>query len=135
MPKPSAGAMSRRERQIMDIVYERGEVSAADVVEALPDPPSYSAVRALLRILEEKGHLTHFEQGKKYLFRPTQARQAAAKSALQQIVRTFFGGSTERAVATLISDGESNISDEDLDRLAKLIADAKQGDRTDGTVD
>jgi predicted transcriptional regulator len=119
----------------MDIVYERGEASAADVVENLPDPPSYSAVRALLRILEEKGHLVHFEQGKKYLFRPTQPRQAAGKSALQQIVRTFFGGNTQRAVATLISDSESNISDADFERLAKLIREARQGESNDGSVD
>ncbi|MEO7717508.1 MAG: BlaI/MecI/CopY family transcriptional regulator [Capsulimonas sp.] len=132
MTKPNAGSLSRRERQIMDIVYERGEASAADVVEALPDAPSYSAVRALLRILEEKGHVSHVEQGKKYLFRPTQPRQAAATSALRQIVRTFFGGSAARAVTTLISDDECSLSDEDLDRLTKLIEDAKHGERIDG---
>ena len=110
----------------MDIVYQRGEASASDVLAALPDAPSYSAVRALLRILEDKGHLTHAEQGKKYVFRPTQAQPVAARSALERLVRTFFNGNATQAVATLISDSESEMSDDDLDRLAAMIQAAKQ---------
>ena len=121
--------LSRRERQIMDIVYERGQATAADVVAALPDPPSYSAVRALLRILEEKGHLTHAEDGRRYVYRPTQPRQSAARSALRQVVQTFFGGSAERAVATLLSDTDTRLSDEEWARLSRLIDEAKEGGR------
>jgi predicted transcriptional regulator len=122
--------LSRRERQIMDVVYQQGRVSVADVHEALPDAPSYSAVRALLRILEEKGHLSHTEDGKRYLYAPTQPRPQAARSALNQIVQTFFGGSVERAVTTLLSSADTNLSAEELERLAALIDQAKEGGRS-----
>lgn len=122
----SRNALSRRERQIMDIIYERGRASAVEVLEALPDPPTYSSVRALLRVLEEKGHLRHEEQGKKYIYLPTQPRQRAARSALKQVLRTFFGGSMENAVATLLSDTDTKVSREELDRLAALIDRAKE---------
>lgn len=122
----SRNALSRRERQIMDIIYERGRASAVEVLEALPDPPTYSSVRALLRVLEEKGHLRHEEQGKKYIYLPTQPRQYAARSALKQVLRTFFGGSMENAVATLLSDTDTKVSREELDRLAALIDRAKE---------
>lgn len=123
------GALSRRERQIMDVVYQRERVTAAEVRDVLPDAPGYSAVRALLRILEEKGHLTHAEDGKRYIFSPTQPRPVAAQSALNQIVQTFFDGSVERAVATLLSSSDAKLSDEELDRLARLIDETKEGGR------
>ena len=118
--------LSRRERQIMDVVYQRGRVSVADVLKDLPDPPSYSAVRALLRILEEKGYLTHKKDGKRYIYRPTQPRHLAGRSALKQIFQTFFDKSIEKTVMTLIA--EADLSDEELDRLNQLIERAKKGD-------
>ena len=119
--------LSRRERQIMDIIYQHGQMSVADVLENLPDAPSYSTVRALLRILEEKGHLTHQKDGPRYIYRPTQPRHQAGRSALKQIVQTFFDKSIEQTVAALVSDAE--VSDEELDRLSQLIEQAKKGDR------
>ena len=118
--------LSRRERQIMDIVYQHEHVSVADVLEDLPDQPSYSTVRALLRILEEKGYLTHEKDGKRYIYRPTQPRHQAGRSALKQIFNTFFDKSIEKTVITLISDAD--LSDEELDRLSQLIENAKKGD-------
>ena len=126
MEDDQAVKLSRRERQIMDIVYQRGSVSVADVLKDLPDPPSYSAVRALLRILEEKGYLTHKKDGKRYIYRPTQPRHLAGRSALKQIFQTFFDKSIEETVMTLISD--TDLSDEELDRLSQLIEQAKKGD-------
>ncbi len=117
--------LSRRERQIMDIVYQRGRASVADVLEDLPDPPSYSTVRALLGILEEKGYLTHKKEGKRYIYRPTQPRHQAGRSALKQIFQTFFDKSIEKTVMTLISDAD--LSDEELDRLSQRIEQAKKG--------
>ena len=118
--------LSRRERQIMDIVYQRGSVSVADVHKDLPDPPGYSAVRALLRILEEKGYLVHEKDGRRYIYRPTQPRHLAGRSALKQIFQTFFDKSIEKTVMTLIS--EADLSDEELDRLSQRIKRAKKGD-------
>ena len=118
--------LSRRERQIMDIVYQRGRVSVADVLEDLPDQPSYSTVRALLRILEEKGYLTHKKDGKRYIYRPTQPRHQAGRSALKQIFQTFFDKSVEKTVMALVS--EVDLSDEELDRLSQRIEQAKKGD-------
>ena len=118
--------LSRRERQIMDIVYQHGRVSVADVLKDLPDPPSYSTVRALLRILEEKGYLVHEKKGRRYIYRPTQPRQQAGRSALKQIFQTFFDKSVEKTVMTLISDAD--LSDEELDRLSQRIEQAKKGD-------
>ncbi len=118
--------LSRRERQIMNIVYRHGRVSVADVLADLPDPPSYSTVRALLRILEEKGFLIHEKDGRRYIYRPTQPRQQAGRSALKQIFQTFFDKSVEKTVMALISDAD--LSDEELDRLNALIEQAKKGD-------
>ena len=126
MEDDRAVKLSRRERQIMDIVYQRGSVSVADVHKDLPDPPSYSAVRALLRILEEKGYLVHEKDGRRYIYRPTQPRHLAGRSALKQIFQTFFDKSIEKTVMTLISDAD--LSDEELDRLNQLIERAKKGD-------
>src|SRR3954471_349842 len=102
MAKPVGKGLSRRERQIMDVVYRRGPATAAEVLEGLPDPPSYSAVRAMLRVLEEKGHLRHEEKGPRYVYLPTVPREEARQSALSQLVQTFFDGSTEQAVAALL---------------------------------
>jgi BlaI family penicillinase repressor len=122
MPKPHD--LSRRERQIMDVIYARGQATAAEVAEAIPDPPSYSAVRALLRILEEKGHLRHEQQGLRYVFIPTVKRASARRSALKGLVQTFFDGSVEQTVAALI--GQQKLSPEELDRLAQMIARARK---------
>lgn len=117
MTKPSQ--LSRRERQIMDIIYRMEEATAKDVMENLPDAPSYSSVRTLLRKLVEKGHISHRESGLKYVYFPLVARQAASRTALSGIVKTFFSGSTFLAVNSLLDS--SDISDEELDRLNKLI--------------
>jgi predicted transcriptional regulator len=120
--------LSRRERQIMDVVYRMGKTSVSDVLERLPDPPSYSAVRALMRILEEKGHLKHEQDGPRYVYLPTVPRQAAQGDALSHMLRTFFGGSTEAAVAALLELPENGLSQDELSRLSRLIDDArKQG--------
>ena len=127
MPKPAAHDLSRRERQIMDVIFERGQATAADVAEAIPDPPSYSAVRALLRILEEKGYLRHEQQGLRYVFIPTTRRDSARRSALKSVVKTFFDGSVEQTVAALL--GQQKLSREELDRLADLITRARKEDQ------
>jgi predicted transcriptional regulator len=121
--------LSRRERQIMEILYQRGQASAGEVQEAMPDAPGYSAVRALLRILEEKGHVRHARDGARYIYRPATERSLAAHSALAQVVRTFFGGSVEQAVATLVSESDTRLSDVELDRLALLIEQARDTER------
>ena len=113
----------------MDIVYRRGRVSVAEVLEGLPDPPSYSAVRALMRILEEKGHLRHGQDGPRYVFRPTVPREKARRSALSQVVQTFFDGSAEDAVAALIDMPQSPLSQNDLARLSRLINVARKEGR------
>lgn len=129
MARPAHDPLSRRERQIMDVVYRMGRATAAEVQEALADPPSYSAVRALLRVLEEKGHLRHEQDGPRYVFLPTVPRDKARKSALRQLVQTFFEGSTAQAVAALLDAPDAKLSDEDLERLARLIDQARQEGR------
>ena len=119
--------LSRRERQIMDIVYARGQATAADVTSALADPPSYSAVRALLRILEQKGHLRHLQDGPRYVFLPTVSRDRARRSALRNLVRTFFDGSSAQAAAALID--QAQLSDPDFQRLADAIGKARKEGR------
>jgi len=121
--------LSRRERQIMDVIYQRGSASVADVVERLPDPPGYSAVRALLRILEEKGHLKHRKEGPRYIYVPKRSRSSAARAALQRTLDTFFDGSATQAVAALLDVSDADLSEEDLDELAKLIAKARKEGR------
>lgn len=122
MPNPAvADDLSRRERQIMDVVYRLGRASVNDVLERIPEPPSYSAVRALMRILEEKGHLAHEQDGPRYVYLPTVPRESARRSALSHMVRTFFGGSTEAAVAALLDESRNHISEAELDRIAGLI--------------
>ncbi|MBA3405956.1 MAG: BlaI/MecI/CopY family transcriptional regulator [Gemmatimonadaceae bacterium] len=123
---PPTNTLSRRERQIMDIVYRLGSVTAADVRSNLADAPGYSAVRALLRILEEKGHLCHREDGPRYVYSPVVSRPAAQKSALKQIVRTFFDGSASQAVAALIDMSARELSDSDLKRLENMVSEARR---------
>jgi predicted transcriptional regulator len=121
--------LSRRERQIMDIIHQRGQATAAEVLELLPEPPSYSAVRALLRLMEEKGYLKHEQDGPRYVYLPTQTREKARRSALKRLLETFFDGSTEQAVAALLELSRSKLSPEELDRLSRLIAQARKEGR------
>ncbi len=118
---PSHHQLSRRERQIMDIIYRLGEATAAEVMENLPDPPSYSAVRALMRILEEKTHLRHRQEGPRYVYQPTVPHDAAKQSALKHVLSTFFEGSVSQAVAALLDLGRDDLTDAELERLARLI--------------
>lgn len=129
MTKQMHTNLSRRERQIMDIIYKRAQATAVDVMENLPNPPSYSAVRAMLRLLEEKGLLKHQMDGLRYVYLPTVSRERARQSALKQMLQTFFDDSTEDAVATLLGISRSKLSDSDLDRLSKLIEEAKKEGR------
>jgi predicted transcriptional regulator len=128
MADPLTTQLSRRERQIMDVVYQRGRVTAAEVLADLPDPPGYSAVRAMLRLLEEKGHVRHEQDGPRYVYAPTVNRDKARRSALRHLVRTFFDGSTEDAVAALLQN-DNGIGDDELTRLARLIEGAKREGR------
>jgi predicted transcriptional regulator len=131
MSKPLAHHLSRRERQIMDAIYSLGQASAVQVLDALPDPPGLSSVRKLILILEEKGHLRHVQEGQHFLYLPTHPRQAAAKSAMRQVLNTFFGGNLETAVATLLSEAETELTDEEAARLSAIIEGAKGGERED----
>jgi predicted transcriptional regulator len=118
-------SLSRRERQIMDIVYARGEASAAEVLADLPDPPGKTAVRTLLRILEEKGHLKHRQEGLRYVYRPSRPRGHAGRSALRRVLATFFDGSLEKAVAAHLGDSAEGLTAAELARLAELINQAR----------
>src|SRR6058998_2979364 len=118
--------LSRRERQIMDILYRHGKASAAEVLEGMDDPPSYSAVRALLRILEEKGHVRHEQDGPRYVYLPTVAHDNAQRSALRHILQTFFNGSAEQAISALLGDASGKMSPAELDRLARMIDTARK---------
>lgn len=117
--------LSRREREIVEILHRLGRATAAEVHESMPDAPSYSAVRSILRILEEKGHVQHIEDGKRYVYVPVEPRQIAAQSAMDSVVRTFFGGSLEGAVRSFLSSDDVRISDDELQRLSALIEEAK----------
>ena len=118
--------LGRRERQILEALYKCGSASVSDVLAELPDPPSYSAVRTFLRILEEKGHVTHTQDGAKYVYHPTKPHPPVAREALYQLMETFFGGHPEQIVNTLLNDEERKLSDTDLDRLSAMIAEARQ---------
>lgn len=124
--KKDPNSLSRRERQIMDVLYSRTRASVGEVLDALPDPPSYSAVRTLLRVLEAKGHVKHFEEGVRYVYSPTVAKQSAANSALVQLVNTFFLGSVESTVAMLVNSKDLQLREEELDRIEQLIRKAKE---------
>jgi len=121
--------LSRRERQIMDIVYELKEATAVQVLERLPSPPSYSAVRALLRVLENKGHLDHTRDGPRYVYSPVMGRDKARKNALRHIRKTFFNGSTEEVMAALLDISEDDLSEAEYERLMGLIEEARKEGR------
>jgi len=132
MPKTERdqATLTRRERQIMDILYKRGRATAGEVMEDLPGEPHYSTVRTQLRVLEGKGHVTHEEQGLRYIYMPAVPRRAARKSALRHLVDTFFDGSAEQVVAAVLGGEGSKVSEEELDRIADLVAKArKEGSR------
>jgi predicted transcriptional regulator len=118
--------LSRRERQIMDVIYRRGSATAAEITAELPDPPTSTAVRTMLRILEDKGHLTHEQDGVRYVYRAVVDREQARESVISHVVRTFFDGSAEQAMATLIDRSASELTDAELARLAGLIAKARK---------
>ena len=120
-------SLSRRERQIMDVIYALQEATGNQVLERLPNPPSYSAVRALLRVLEQKGHLVHRQDGPRYVYSPTLPRERARRSALKHLLRTFFDDSTEDAVAALLDISEDNLTAEDYRKLLDLIQKARTG--------
>jgi BlaI family penicillinase repressor len=122
----TAGGLSRRERQIMDILYQRGKASASDVREAMEAAPGYSAVRAMLRVLEEKGHVKHQAEGLKYVYVPVVARDKAKRSAVKHVMETFFNGSAEQIVAALLDVSSTRLTREELDRMSEMIEAAKK---------
>ena len=122
-------SLTRRERQIMDVLYRRGQATASEVLDGIPDPPGYSAVRAMLRLLEEKGVVEHEEDGPRYVYRPVVGRDKALRSELKRVLRTFFDNSAEQAVAALLDLQGKDLSKAELDRLAQLIDDARQEGR------
>lgn len=121
--------LSGRERQIMEILYKVGQATVSEVQERMPDPPGYSSVRSLLSILEKKEHVCHTQDGARYLYMPAQPRDQAAHSALRNVVQTFFGGSVEQVVASLVNDSDKALSETELERLAQLIAQAREGEK------
>ena len=121
--------LSRRERQIMEVIYARRQATAAQVREALADPPSYSAVRALLRILEDKGHLKHHREKGKYVYTPTRQRESAARQALKGMLRTFFDNSAVSAVAALLDLSDTKLTPQQFDELSQLVEKAKKGNK------
>lgn len=129
MSKKEVNVLSRREQQIMDIIYSRGRATATEVMESLADAPGYSAVRALLRVLEEKGHLRHKQDGQRYVYYPTVTRERAKRSALRRVLQTFFDNSAEEAVAALLDISQKQLSDEELKRMEDLIKQARREGR------
>jgi predicted transcriptional regulator len=129
MTKPDPTRLTRRERAIMDILHRRGRATAHEVLEDLDDPPGYSAVRALLRLLEQRGHAKHVQEGMAYVYSPVVSRADAKRSALAHLVRTFFAGSVEQAVATLVESSRTKLSREELDRLSEVIDRARKEGR------
>jgi len=126
MQKDGQRNLSRRERQIMDVLYQKGRATASEIQQRIPDPPTYSAVRAKLRVLEEKGHIRHREEALRYVYLPVVARDSARRSALRHLVSTFFAGSVEQTVAALLDLASANLSTGDMDRIAALIEEAKK---------
>lgn len=129
MPSDTSNGLSRRERQIMDYLFQVGSASVTDVRAHIPNPPTYSAVRAMLRTLEEKGHVTHKEEGRAYVYAPTVRRDAARKSALAHMLKTFFDDSTENALAALLDLKSSKLDAEELGRLEQLVKRARREGR------
>src|SRR5215468_6292381 len=126
MAKPLHAVLSRRERQIIDILYRRGRATAAEVMADLPGDPSYSTVRTQLRVLEEKGHVRHEDDGQRYVYNPALPRGPVRRSALKHLVETFFDGSVEQAVAALLGGDAARLSEDELERIAELIAKARK---------
>ena len=126
---PPLPKLTKRERQIMDALYQRGEATVAEVMEAMPDPPSYSAVRATLNVLEEKGHAQHRQDGPRYVYMPAVPAEAARGAAVKHLVNTFFGGSAEHAVVALLELSDANLSESELARLAARIKQANREGR------
>jgi predicted transcriptional regulator len=129
MPSNAHARLGRRERQIMEAVYRLGRATVAEVLDQLEDPPSYSAVRAMLRILEEKGHLRHEEDGPRYVYLPVVSSARARRTILRDVVRRLFDGSTEEAVAALLESSSARMSNDELDRLQRMIATARRQGR------
>jgi predicted transcriptional regulator len=129
MARPRAADLSRRERQIMSIVYRLGLATAAEVLALVDDPPSYSAVRSHLRILEEKGHLRHEQDGPRYVYFPTLPRDRARLGALRQVLHTFFDGSASQAVAALLDSSDRSLGRDELEQLAKVVEQARKEGR------
>ena len=129
MTKPDLNQLSRRERQIMDVIYRHGEATVAQVIEGLPDPPTANAVRRLLTILEEKGFVRHRWDGPRHVYLPTISRQRALRSSLRHLRDTFFGGSSVDAMAAMFDESANELSREELDALAKLVARARKAGR------
>ena len=121
MAKKPPPDLSRRERQIMDCIYRRGKMSVSDVLDELADPPSNAAVRTFLRILEEKGHLKHKKEGPRYIYFPTRSRKSASRTALKRVLQTFFDGSIEKAVTTLLDFSDTKLSEKQLNEVSRLI--------------
>ena len=128
-PQPIDRQLSRRERQIMDVLFQMEEATAAEVQERLPEAPSYSAVRAMLRILEDKGHIRHHEDGPRYVFRPVVARDAARQRAVHHLLRTFFDGSVEAAMTALLDATDRKLSGAEVERLSSLIEERRREGR------
>jgi len=123
---PPTRNLSRRERQIMDVLFRRGDATVAEVMANIPDPPSYSAVRATLRILEDKGHVVHKEEGPRYVYLPAVAAEEARTDALKHLVRTFFDGSPEQAVTALLRLSDTRLSEPEIARLQERIRSARK---------
>jgi predicted transcriptional regulator len=126
MAKPLHAVLTRRERQIMDILYRRGRATATEVMAELSGDPSYSTVRTQLRVLESKGHVHHEEEGPRFVYMPALAHRAARKSALRHLVETFFEGSTEKVVGALLGGEGARLSEGEIERIAALVAKAKK---------
>ena len=129
MTKPDPSKLTRREQQIMDILYARKRATAADVQEGLPDPPSYSSVRAMLARLETKGFIRHYEEGRVYVYEPVENLAPARRRAVGRLVQTFFGGSPAQAIQGLLNESSSDLSEEELAELAAQIEAARRGGR------
>lgn len=129
MTTPLHAGLSRRERQIMDLLYERGSLTAADLVKALPGAPTDSTVRTQLRVLEAKGHVRHEDDGTRYVYFPVVPRRVVRRSALKHVVNTFFDGSIEKVVAALLGPDGARLSDDELDRIAALVDKARAGEK------
>ena len=121
--------LGRRERQILDVIFRQGEASVGDVLERLPDPPTYDSVRTMIRLLERKGFVRHRREGTKYIYRPTQSHESASRSALSHLMKTFFQGSAAETMAAIFDVSSNDLSDDELKRLELLIEQARKEGR------